>query len=679
MKTILKLLTVAKLLTAAAAYAQVAPNPIAEGFNAAEMHHIMMAREACAKTARTITGKISEAGIQAHENIVFTGVVEPDADYTALHVDFVNATYHTTPGVGCVGYAVTFTTDGASSIIWNNPTRDCVQGFRFLPRKPCASSGPNPCYCDDPMDILGGFIFSCQTAVIGCPTTQYMRPKAIVDGGLTFDEAPLNWRPGDLLAVPGCVPGEKTQWVRIVPSAAPVIEDVESGAFWTVPNDLPRVMVEVLNPTRVRFTYQRGPSFNPLAFKTEPPIVGNHRQRNGELPFVGHFTGSVKFGSVSEVTAERGHIMAMMAPPSRWDWYEIENCGRTDTRPHTGVRFGPAPDYEVIAGTRDMLGAAHNQKARYAEHFHNRVARIGQPHVRNGGKVHGFLKIGANNHGDLVTFSNMNVGRGHGTGIYTENGIEAGRIENPYVVDVHMPGYVPKNNDDDDRSATGDFGWKGYGIWLHGGGTEVVGGYLYDCEEFVRHYGRPLSEVGTRTFPVANLRDGKFKAGLPVKTKFVDTTAVNVSILETSMVNGRNGIGTQYFTGGDTTTITGVYAEVSDTFLEFHYAKSGSIDGDPSVIVKHCEAYCTIGMDAGANNVTHVDFDGNTLRDYVTGFEYGRSGNAIARSTYVNNVFFPKTPEAVDIRLPPVTQGVFNEDVREVNTRAGGPVRVVGP
>lgn len=285
----------------------------------------------------------------------------------------------------------------------------------------------------DPYDFTGGFISHGATRIFGAPHASSVQPAVVPRPGdttLTLGAPATGWSVGDSLLLPGLDPEASQEEARTIAAI----------------------------------------SADGLTITLSAPLAYSHGGIYGyeEAAPVGDLTRNVVFSSEdpSDIS-RRGHVMFMHSMNVVIDGAEFLQLGRTDAlRTHTIPTLDDGG--MLVPGTDD------NTLGRYAVHFHVRSgANYGQtPFVIRNSAVVGSPKNGIVNHGGYGLIDNNVVYDAIGSGIFTENGSEIGRITGNLIV-----GSSGSDDNTDSRTIPGqetDYGHDGNGIWLQGGGVAVT-------------------------------------------------------------------------------------------------------------------------------------------------------------------------------------------------------------
>lgn len=560
---------------------------------------------------------------------------------------------------------------------WSDICEDPAVTHRwlFLPRTcncgdacPCADA---PCRCHDKADLGGGFIYMGHTTVRGAAKTPHVQPVSLAATGGMFRQQ--GWRDGDELYFPATVPGEQAETVRIdvgEPGLTTITEAIEVTKPWSFPAGVTSATFEIVDG-KLTATFQAEAS--KITFRS--PLKFSHRHTDGRLASVANLTRNIVFRSAETgKNWQRGHVMGMHAPPSDWSYYEVRGMGRTRADvPITKIKLNP----NGTVASADYT----NPVGRYSEHFgHWRTGGNDQPTTRTGGVIRDFLKWGGANHGGNVIVKDFVSIDGDGSCFAAENGNERGGFYNCFAAGAHgPPGHRLRELRQQGRLDIQDFGWEGSGAWLQNGGMEVVGGHIYDCNESVSGYARPLSEIAANPYKTAWLRDSAFKADLIRKGKTVlSNNAVAYRVVDANAANCVRGIGLSFHEGGEPSLIRNCRIEANQRCIDGHYMFAG-------LIVEKCDLRAPYGSFQANNMGRGWQYLDNQIHGSIRGLDDTGGGDI----TFKGNVFHLKAPDITLIRGNPTFPRKINgipwgpeatAAVRSANKRAdGSPLVVEGP
>lgn len=200
----------------------------------------------------------------------------------------------------------------------------------------------------------------------------------------------------------------------------------------------------------------------------DAPLAYRHFRWKPDLPFhVANLTRNVVIRSRD--ATQRGHLMFMSAS-NDISFTEIVGLGRTDKKQ-------PVTDPRIDAVSQMLVaGSDANPRGRYADHVH-KAGPIGGISRRQGNVVDGSPGWGMVNHASNCQWDNCITIRCVGFGAGTEEGQERGYIRRHLsAMNINtLP--VGANSG---RTAIGDWGVNGEGIWLQGGLVEVDGVVCFD-------------------------------------------------------------------------------------------------------------------------------------------------------------------------------------------------------
>lgn len=356
---------------------------------------------------------------------------------------------------------------------------------------------------NQPIDMINSVDFSglgrgviaehgCVVELNGASKTTFVNVSTIPGNGatsMTVDEAPQGWNIGDALVFTSSTYGLDSQHT-----------------------------LTAINGTTVTFT----PAISSL--RVFPSGLVNPKLHLGNL------TRNVKIetlqGNVGNIPLH-GHFMLMHSGGHKVRFVEIANMGRTLT--------DSANDPIMINGVRDaslmpLCGLkVENPRGRYALHFHMNGPTSTQS-VAYGNAIYvprrSKLRVGIQNHSSNVSASEnvvLNIG---GSALFTEEGDEIGDFTHNLTVfsdgreqggfDADIDESCPKEHPEYTvifnrrRMYVGN---QGYGLWLHGGGVDVINNVFSGAQSLgMSLWPRPLDFRINGTFHVqfntALLRDG---------------------------------------------------------------------------------------------------------------------------------------------------------------------------
>ncbi len=284
----------------------------------------------------------------------------------------------------------------------------------------------------DPLDLGGGLISSGTVEMAGAHRTAHGRMRLPVRKGLDvlkLDDAPVGWRLGDRLLIPG-------------------ISHLDD-------EDEERVITAI--------------SKNGRGIHLDRPLDFDHFAPAGVPIAIGNLTRNIELrSSQAEPLRARGHVMIMHAETATTiDGVALLQLGRTDTR-----RAPTIP--EIGADGRVRAGSVANTLARYPIHFH--VLSGGDvgvpPHVVRNSVVIDSPKFGIVNHGGHVVAEDNVTLRIAGAHFVAENGSEVGAFRRNMAVRSTGSGDCLIS-----RRALLDFAHEGFGFWLQAPAVEVTGNW----------------------------------------------------------------------------------------------------------------------------------------------------------------------------------------------------------
>lgn len=656
-------------------------NDAAEAVNKAEHEAVHLL--AHVHDAIEISGRTSALNVPAGFDCVVNGELIHDSDFTCrklIYGSLSRVTCDPTKSFTVKAETIIQSHGGSFEIICENPK--VTQRWMSLPRtcncehEECTES---PCRSHDQGDLGGGFIYMGNTTVKGASKTPYARPSKLTSTSGVFRHE--GWRTGDTLCFPAVKPGEKDEEVTITvggSSVETITEVIDQSKPWVFPDGITSATFKVVNG-QIQASYTRPVAGDPSQITFNPPLQFPHIRKNGKYPYVANLTRNIIFESAEyDEVWKRGHIMGMHSPASTWSYYEVRNMGRTRADiPITKIKFNA--DGTVASANYG------NPVGRYAEHIgHWRTGGNEEPTDRVGAVYRWFLKLAGVNHGGHVRCYRCIAVNGDGSGFMGENGLERGGLYECLAIGVRLKDHKLEDIRTQSRSAIGDFGWEGYGIWLQGGGMEVVGGAVYNCNQGVGGYARPLSEISSRCFDPNHLREGTLKdwALTTNKGKLIDNASVPFRINAVEIENCERDVGLSYQeNGNEHSAISDCDLHSNARCLDTNYMKAGVDLINNEMDAPYPTFYNT-------NVGSHFKMIGNKINGGIWGLEDVSNGAVEIK----DNVFSGSGSPDIRLRapspastVPHTINGVLygpaaTAAVRASNTRADGrPLVVEGP
>lgn len=337
----------------------------------------------------------------------------------------------------------------------------------------------------DPLAIGRGLISHGHVSIRGEAKSAFLAFAHHLQSGdewLELTEAPLNWRIGDRLLLPG------------------------TQAFAN--EDELREILEI-DGNRLRVAALR---FDHAAPMEELAVHVANLTRNIVLSSV-----------VQEDIARRAHVMFMHNPDVHVAFASFEGLGRTD-------KSNPLDDPVLDPLGRLIPGTGANPRSRYPVHFH----RTGTAPERAEASIQGSVVIdspgwGIVNHSSKVAIEDNVVYGAVGAAFASEVGDEVGAFRRNLAVRSVGSGEII-----DDRQYGGDFGHQGIGFWFQGAGLHVTDNVVAGATNAGYYYGTlALREpgLGVGRFLAANLPDSSWTTRSTVDVRFVPifTFANNVA------------------------------------------------------------------------------------------------------------------------------------------------------
>jgi hypothetical protein len=302
----------------------------------------------------------------------------------------------------------------------------------------------------------------------GALTTPYLmlaQPAAAGATQLVLQSAPVNWKKGDHVLVPGIHARQR--------------EDEEC------------TILDVRDKTV---------TVAPLQHDHTPPLP------DLQLP-VANLSRNVVFDSENTSDFSRmGHVMFMHSPQVSVTYAVFDHLGRTN-------KLEPIDDVQFDAQGHAVAGTGTNVRGRYALHFHRTGSDPSDPAVPVQGCVvthspgWGFVNHSGNVNFDANVSYNVT-----GSGFVTEAGDEIGSFRRNLAVYSKGSG-----QDEDERRKVQDFGHEGDGFWFQGGGVivedniatgQASSGFIFFTLGLVQE------GLGQARFAVGNLWDGELKKSI---------------------------------------------------------------------------------------------------------------------------------------------------------------------
>jgi hypothetical protein len=361
------------------------------------------------------------------------------------------------------------------------------------------SSGKALDHKSDPFEFGRGLVTMGLLETHGQAKTGWVATSRTYSAGATtlaLDSAPSGWQVGDRLLI--TAPHFGQDEVRTIAAI--------SGATVTLSSGL---------------TYARR---FPAVSSPVPPFAFH----------VGNLTRNVTIQSDAAYAgqpAHQGHVMLMHRGGHQIRYTRFADLGRTHI-------ISPVSDPRMVGGQRDpqlmpLCGVIEeNPRGRYGLHFHvalptstaSVVENIVLENRRNSG-----IRIGIQNHSSHVRVRDSVVYQIDGFGLFTEEGDERGEYRRNLV--VYSKGHDASLHEDVRDQCMLDYdyrdilsrrrlavGWRGGGIWLHGGQVDVVGNVVAGHDNAgIDIWERPLHHMACifstcNTFkvqyPTALLREG---------------------------------------------------------------------------------------------------------------------------------------------------------------------------
>lgn len=326
----------------------------------------------------------------------------------------------------------------------------------------------------DPQLLSKGLISLGKVDIHGAQTTGHVALGKIPSPGdtqLVLAQAPINWKAGDHLVLPGTsvATNQDEQFVVTAVSA--------DGKTLTLDHPV------------VNFRYVPDPSLSIYVADTTRNVIFTSENPNQ--------------------IDRRGHVMFMMNPSVDVEYADFVGLGRTDkSKPIDDV----GPDAVTYNAAGQIIPATGtNPKGRYAVHFHDEGGTLTSVPARVvGSVVLGSPGWGFVNHGsDVVMDDNVSVGV-YGAGFVTEGGDELGSFTNNIAIAGGGRGV--------EFHATiseflGDLGYSGSGFWFQGLAGISVSGNVATGSLTTASAGFIIDQNSLRTlhtytyFPISNLRD----------------------------------------------------------------------------------------------------------------------------------------------------------------------------
>lgn len=327
----------------------------------------------------------------------------------------------------------------------------------------------------DPLAIGRGLISHGRVSIHGEAKTSFLalarHPRA-GDEWLELSAAPLNWRLGDRLLLPG------------------TLADVNQDEL--------REILEI-DGSRLRVA----------------PLLYDHAAPLAELAVhVANLTRNVVFSSVAQGDiARQAHVMFMHNPDVQVAFAAFEHLGRTD-------KSSPIDDPILDALGRLIPGTGANPRSRYPVHFHRTgVAPERAEALLTGSVVLGSPGWGVVNHSSKVAVEDNVVYGALGAAYATEVGDEVGAFRRNLAIRSVGSGEII-----DDRQYGGDFGHQGIGFWFQGAGLHVTDNVVTGAANAGYYYGTlALDEagLGLGAFLTANLPDPSWARRATVDVRYV--------------------------------------------------------------------------------------------------------------------------------------------------------------
>jgi hypothetical protein len=337
-----------------------------------------------------------------------------------------------------------------------------------------------------------------------------------------------------------------------------------------------------------------------------------HHLPNGLMPFVINLSRNVAIESENVwhaddygINRRRGHIMFMHSGVSHTNisYLGLYGLGRTDKR--TPLE---SPEFDAVGNRVPNTG--FNTAGRYACHFH-RGGPASAAAVIKGLSIVDSPGLGLVNHSSNVEVSDSVAYNVVGSAFFTEAGDEVGFFKN--VAAVRMPG--SGEGIESRRMPAGvlqevDFGHSGHGLWLQGGGVEVI-------DARVAGAGNSAIIFFTVALDEPGLGKAKFDGSLLPENVAVGRTHVDV--------------------GQVPIYLKGAYIFGSRTGLETKFHQLSAHHGVPSVLDQALTAHVGTPLSIQYTNnltVSKTQFVGN---------ESHPGGHAMQRNNVTRSITFEST------------------------------------